>query len=335
MNSPGNFATKLDSKYSLTIAKWFNIKKSAISLRFDDNLDSHVNLVIPQLNSHDIKATFMINPGRNNFIISYKRHQDFWEKKVPKMGHRLGNHTWNHKGARNLKEAEYEIGEVSKLLWYLYPNENKLNVFASGGGETWGGRRWHKASFQYKYLVEKFFLLDLYSGEHKRVELNSNFSQIDWNLMIEDSIKNGNHLAFIFHKIGYKSLIDFLKEFLTGYNNCFYSNQFSLFLADLESKKDKIWIAPLIDILKYEREYKSSELQFISNNNFGFEYGLKVNTDSALYDHPLSLVYSVDNSEKHIKVFQNETKLEISRISQNHWSINVQPKTSKIFIRFT
>jgi len=319
----------------LSISKWYSAKRCAISLRFDDNLDSHVNLVIPQLNKYDIKATFMINPGRNNFIISYKRHQEFWEKQVPVMGHRLGNHTWNHKGAKNLEEAEYEIGEVSELLWNLYPNENKLNVFASGGGETWGGRRWHKASFQYKQLAEKFFLIDLYSGEHKRIELNSNFAQKDWNFMIDDSIENGTHQAFVFHKIGDKSSIDFLKEFITGYNNCFSSNKFLDFLADLESKKDKIWIAPLIDILKYEREYKSSELQFISNSDSELEYVLNVNTDLSLYDHPLSLVYSIVNTEKHIKVFQNETELEISKIFENCRVINVQPKSSSIFIKFT
>lgn len=334
MNSPGNFAAKLDSKYPLTIAKWFNIKKSAISLRFDDNLDSHVNFVIPQLNRYNIKATFMINPGRNNFIISYKRHRKFWEKQVPLMGHRLGNHTWNHKGAKNLKEAEYEIGEVSKLIWNLYPNENKLNVFASGGGETWGGRRWHKSSFQYKQLAENFFLIDLYNGEHKRVELNSNFTQGEWNFMIDDTIKKGSHQAFVFHKIGGKSWFDLLKELLTGYNNCFSSNQFLDFLSDLESHKDKIWIAPLIDILKYEREFKSSELQLVSESDFMMKYSINVDTDSSLYDHPLSLAYPVGNYAKQIKAFQDETELEISETIENNWIINIQPKTSEILIKF-
>lgn len=327
--------SKLLPSERLSISKWYNTKLCAVSLRFDDNLDSHVNFVIPKLNEYDIKATFMINPGRNNFIISYKRHQGFWEKEVPVMGHRLGNHTWNHKGAKNLEEAEFEIGEVCKLLCNLYPNENKLNVFASGGGETWGGRRWHKASFEYKQLAEKFFLIDLYSGEHKRAELNSNFTRKDWNFMIDDSIEKETHQAFVFHKIGDKSTIDFLKEFITGYNNCFSSNKFRDFLTDLESRKDKIWIAPLIDILKYEREYKSSELQFISNNDSTIEYVLNVNTDSSLYDHPLSLVYSIDNTENGIKVFQNETELEISKILENNRVINVQPKSSRIIIKLT
>jgi len=86
------------------IAKWYNNLEYAVSLRFDDNLDSHVEYVIPVLNKFSFKATFMINPGRN-----YKKYKDFWENDLPQMGHKLGNHTWHHHGAETQEEAEYEI----------------------------------------------------------------------------------------------------------------------------------------------------------------------------------------------------------------------------------
>lgn len=121
------------------IAKWFKNQKGAISLRFDDGLDSHINIAIPILNKYGLKGTFMTNPGKDR----YKSNKTFWETEIPRMGHRLGNHTMHHRGAKNLEEAEYEVGEPSKLIWKLYPNESKLLVFASGGGirVKWGGEK--------------------------------------------------------------------------------------------------------------------------------------------------------------------------------------------------
>ena len=101
------------------LAKWYNDFECAISLRFDDNLTSHIKYVIPVLNEFNFKATFMTNPGRNNLLISYNKHKKFWENEVQLMGHRLGNHTMHHQGAKNMEEAEYEIGEPSKIIWKL------------------------------------------------------------------------------------------------------------------------------------------------------------------------------------------------------------------------
>ncbi len=160
------------------IARWLDNKDSAISLRFDDSLESHVNIVIPLLNQYDFKATFMVNPGRKSYI----HYKEFWEKKVPKMGHRLGNHTMHHKGAGTLEEAEYEIGETSRIIWDLYPDQSKLLVFASGGGlfMKWGGKVWEDASNEYRELIKKYYLIDLYDGNHaaKGVDSNTPVQQI-------------------------------------------------------------------------------------------------------------------------------------------------------------
>ncbi len=185
VNNEKNYLCDLSRMYSYYypekyFLRWNNCLKlldgmnnydCAISLRFDDNLVSHVEYVIPLLNKYGFKGTFMINPGRN-----YKKYQDFWENKLPQMGHRWGNHTWHHEGAKNLEEAEFEIGEVSKLIWKLYPNESKFNVFASGGGEEWGGKRWSEALPAYKEIVKKYYLIDLYDGNHPALGLNSDYS---------------------------------------------------------------------------------------------------------------------------------------------------------------
>ncbi len=322
-----------DQKFLPRIAKWFNNKQCAVSLRFDDNLDSHVNIAIPLLNKSNIQATFMINPGRNNILINYNKHKDFWQKDVPLMGHRLGNHTWNHKGAKDLEEAEYEIGEASRLLWKLYPEKSRLNVFASGGGETWGGRRWHKASYAYKAIAEKYFLIDLYDGTHTRVELNSDYSEKQIKTYIETAEADQKHLAFVFHKIGNESLFDFIKHMLTGYNNCFSEIKFTDLLKELNKKRNSIWIAPLIDILKYKSECDSSSIELLDikePNVYVYNYSQKL--DPNLYDHPLTLILPKALSKQNNKVYQDGCELSIERYQDQECTANIKSHSSELII---
>ena len=70
--------------------------QGAVSLTFDDGLSSQLEIAVPMLNEHDLKATFYVNP----------RGDDWREKMAPwrevaKFGHEVGNHTVNHPCSRN------------------------------------------------------------------------------------------------------------------------------------------------------------------------------------------------------------------------------------------
>jgi len=311
------------------ISRWYKDYDCAISLRFDDNLESHVEYVIPLLNKYDFKATFMINPGRN-----FEKYKDFWENQLPKMGHRWGNHTWHHKGAKNPKEAEFEIGEVSKLIWKLYPNESKLNVFASGGGEEWGGERWSKALPVYKEIVKKYYLIDLYDGNHPALDLNSDYSLQKIKDIINKAISERKHQAFYFHKIGSNNLIDYMRKIITGYNYTFEEEKFSKMIEYLNSGKDKIWIAPLIQILKYQSEFEASNLELVKKDPDKIVIRLKIGTDPNLYDQDLTLKLSNHNNKPPVKVLQDKMELKLNQLSENKFISNVKPFDSEIQILY-
>ena len=239
------------------IAKWYQDKQAAISLRFDDSRISHVKYAIPLLNQYDIKATFMINPGAKE----YKKYKTFWETEVLKMGHRLGNHTMHHRGAGNLETADFEIGEVSRLLWRLAPDESRLNVFASGGGNVkWGGKRWEYADDSYKQLVKKYNLIDLYDGNHKSKSYRSSDTAEEYCNMIYNAIEKGRHRLFHFHNVGKPDLKDWTKKALKGVSLEVQLDTFKQILDCVVKYKDRAWVAPLIDILKYESQYKQANL---------------------------------------------------------------------------
>ena len=269
----------------------------------------------------------MVNPGRH-----YKKYKDFWEKVLPQMGHKLGNHTWHHHGAKNPEEAEFEIGEVSKLIWKLYPEDTKLNVFASGGGELWGGRRWHRTSKQFQAIPEKYYLIDLYDGKHPGIELNTNFSKELVTRLIDNAIAEKKHQAFIFHKIGPKNVKDFLRKIINNFNYTFDGLHFSYMLQYMNGKRDQIWMAPIIDIIKYETEFLSSKFDILSNKQDKIVARLKITSNPKLYDQELSLLIPSRRNLSPEMVLQNKNKVSLEKLSGDRVMCNIKPYGSEIII---
>ena len=75
---------------------------------------------------------------------------------------------------------------------------------------------------------------------------------------IKNTILDRKHLQLVFHKIGSKNIKDYLRKFIKNYNYTFSKEQFFSLLKYLKYKRDSIWIAPIIQIFKYETEFQSS-----------------------------------------------------------------------------
>src|SRR5262245_53787238 len=101
-----------------TVALYRGDKQAAFSWQFDDSAPSHADFVIPHLNARGLRGTFFINPGTDR----YKLRERNWTLTCPLWDQELANHSLHHNGAKSFKEAEREVGEVSKLIWKLYPN---------------------------------------------------------------------------------------------------------------------------------------------------------------------------------------------------------------------
>ena len=136
----------------------------------------------------------MVSPGRR----PYRKYKDFWEQRIPESTHSLGNHTWHHKGAKSVAEADREIGSVTHLIRSLYPQRSELMVFASGGGEKWGGKKWSRSDPAFRSLAEKYHLIDLYDGRHPSISCDTSSKIDELCASVEDAIKRGVHQAFHF-----------------------------------------------------------------------------------------------------------------------------------------
>jgi len=187
---------------------------------------------------------------------------------------------------------------------------------------------------QFKEIPKRYHLLDLYDGNHPAVTLDSDCTQQDIEKLIYKAIAEKKHQAFMFHKIGSKNLIDFLRKIITDYNYTFGEEQFLELIEYLNSKRDQIWIAPLIQILKYETELKSSELIVVKMNKNSITMRLNIGTDTNLYDQELSLIIPSIDSKPPTKVFQDHKLIGTIQNSKNEYICNIRPAGSKLVINY-
>lgn len=311
------------------IARWYDDKSAAVSLRFDDTLQSHVQVVAPMLSKVSMPGTFMVNPGKSLF----KKNEKFWMIDVPAMGHDLGNHTMNHRGAVDVKDADFEIGEATRIIRHIFPKRSPLMLFASGGGEKWGGKRWKNASPKYKGLVQKYDLIDLYDGQHDSFGVTWRVTVDDMRRQVEDAIKEGRHQAFSFHRIGSPGWKDRLRNLTGGNNYAFPVDKFESFINYLSSVSDRVWVATLLDILKYEKEFENSTLVNVAFDINSVAVDLIVNTDSDLYNQNLTMVFQrIHDTEPSIT--QNGIPITDFWTDNNSLVFYVSPVTSRITVHF-
>lgn len=71
--------------------KWPNGAKAAVVFTYDDGLDCHLDVAVPQLDEFGLKGTFFCT---GNSPALYERTEEW--RTITKRGHELGNHTLFH-----------------------------------------------------------------------------------------------------------------------------------------------------------------------------------------------------------------------------------------------
>jgi hypothetical protein len=313
------------------IAPWYRNLDAAVSLRFDDGLESHVTTVIPQLNRYGFRGTFLVSPGTGQ----YRAHQDFWERQVPAMKHRLGNHTMNHRGALTVEDADYEIGEAARTIWRVQPGGSKLLVFASGGGKKlWGGKEWEQADPAYRQLVQKYHLIDLYDGNHPYLSVRSTMNTSDLCGTVDTTLARKAHQSYAFHAVAQPSFLERVKAMIRSYSLAIDEETFSGFLGCLNERRQRLWVAPLDEVLKYQEEARAAVVETTRSDQHTATMKLTVRTDPALYDHPLTVILPPGAGRTVRSVRQDREPCTVYQDERGWVLIDVRPANSVITITY-
>lgn len=91
---------------------WPGGAKAAVSLSYDDALNSQLDHAVSALAAHNLKATFYLTLNSD----AYKARQTEWQA-LAKAGHELGNHSVHHACRASLANREWVTKEQDLDQW--------------------------------------------------------------------------------------------------------------------------------------------------------------------------------------------------------------------------
>ena len=119
-SSPGFAHSAKSSRFS-----WPNNKAAAVSLTYDDGLDSQLENAVPALDRRGLKATFFLTPENMQARVGD------WQA-VERNGHEMADHTFHHPCALKGYSADrFELEELKPTEQYLDEH------FGRGGRRTY------------------------------------------------------------------------------------------------------------------------------------------------------------------------------------------------------
>lgn len=241
--------------------RFWNNKKCAVVLTYDDALNTHLDNVIPLLDSLNFRATFYISGISQGFK---NRIQD-WAL-AAKKGNELGNHTLFHPCAGNIKgrewvKPEYDLNkytlqritdeiEMTNVLLEAIDGKKK-RTFAYTCGDMKVGdssfvdivKNYFVAARGVEGKIENIDEIDLSNIGCYVVNGQSADDLIE---LVNKAMNNEALIVFLFHGVGGEHSINVSLE-----AHC-------KLLHYLKQNEKNIWVAPLIDVAEYIKEYNKS-----------------------------------------------------------------------------
>jgi peptidoglycan/xylan/chitin deacetylase (PgdA/CDA1 family) len=300
------------------IANWPQGRAAALSIRFDDSHPTHLSKAIPILREYGFKGTFMVNPGpkepgsRQNY--SFETQHAEWEAVMKQGDMELANHSAHHRGAKGDDDMDREIGGAAEAIWRLTPGKSKLTALNLGGGTLWETTR------TLRHYLDRYHQFDASSGS---LGMDDSYGgRVDaFRKALETHLQRGLWCRTHYHYIG---------EGLSS-----SEAHFRAALDIAKEHQDKLWIAGMADIHKYQAERSSAKLTLAKSDANSLAFQLDCATDAALYDQPLTLELSPPESWKSRQITILDAKGQTINAADGHLRFEVPPRSSSFVIQAT
>lgn len=254
------------------IAHWPQGRVAALSIRFDDSHPTHLGKAIPILREYGFKGTFMVNPGpkepgsRQNYAFETQHAE--WEAVTKQGDMELANHSAHHRGARGDEDMENEIRSAAEAIWQLTPDRSKLMALNLGGGTLWETTR------TLRHYLDKYHQFDASSGS---LGMDDSYGgRVEaFRKALETHLARGLWCRIHYHYIG------------EGLSSSEANFRAALDIA--KQHQDKLWMAGMADIHKYQTERNSAKITLVRSDTKSLVFQLDCATDATLYDQPLTI----------------------------------------------
>jgi peptidoglycan/xylan/chitin deacetylase (PgdA/CDA1 family) len=242
-------------------AVWNN-KKCAVCLTYDDALNVHLDNVIPLLDSLGLKGTFYIS----GYFPAFGERAAEW-RSIAENGNELGNHTLFHpcegkSPGREWVRPDYDLNnytmqrlvdeiKMANILLKAIDGKTK-RTFAYPCGDTKVGDSSYVGKIEDDFVaargvegkMQRIDEIDLYSIGAFVINGQSGDELIS---LVKKAMETNVLVVFLFHGVGGEHS---LNVSLSAH---------SRLLHFLKQNERDIWVAPLIDISRYVKDYKQSK----------------------------------------------------------------------------
>ena len=244
--------------YAQTSTAWKG-KKCAVVLTYDDALHVHLDNAIPLLDSLGLKATFYLS---GYFPGSRERLADW--KKAARNGHELGNHTLFHpclgnRPGRGWVKPEYDLSRYTVQRMVDETGMNNVFLEALDGqtkrtfAYTCGDMKIGDTSFidnmksdfvaarAVRSQMHRIQEINLYDVDCYAINGQSGEEMIE---LVKKAMETNSLLVFLFHGVGGEHS---LNVSLPAHR---------LLLQYLKKQEADIWVAPMLEVAEYIKEWQ-------------------------------------------------------------------------------
>jgi peptidoglycan/xylan/chitin deacetylase (PgdA/CDA1 family) len=206
-----------------------NNNKASILLAFDDNVPTHLDIVIPELERRQMPGTFYINAGTGHF----QERREAWEQAAQSPFVAIANHTFSHRGVTGAAQLEEELEQNNKVLYALNPDLPAPRPLAFGRP---GGVPWTVSEDEELLALNKFYLVRrprFYSPAMPQKTPDE--ITVELIALVDDALATGNTVQIGFHGVG----------------GDWHSTPAACFLAlldKLDLHRDELWITDPVSL---------------------------------------------------------------------------------------
>lgn len=195
--------------------RWPDGKKAAVVFTYDDALDGHLDVAVPQLDEFGLKGTFYCIGNSPSLYI----RTDEW-RKIAQNGHELGNHTIFHpcNGTRgDWVKPEYDLRKYSldQIVAELKTANTLLKAIDGKTERTFAYTccDYVAGGTDFSGEVEKLFVAARLDGSVPENMNNYNvYKTPSWGVnnptaeqliaFVDEALKKGTIAVFMFHSVG-------------------------------------------------------------------------------------------------------------------------------------
>lgn len=313
------------------VCNWDNDKKAAIVLTFDDWSPGHYPIVVPELQSRGLNATFFVT----NTTGSYS-----WPQIITAAnnGNEIGNHTKTHPNNLTSTTTALLIDEVNgmktlidqnitnqKVTSFAYPfgNSNATVINQVRNSGHIGARGVNTGTYAYNFAPTNndYYNISTYA-------MDGTITTAVFNTQITNVIAGGGLLTYLYHSVDNAT-----NQYGDNWFAQVKQTALQAQLDALVAKKNTVWITTFSNALKYHKEKNCATLtQTQAPNGTTWKFNLTDTlANNSVFNQPLSIKLKM-NGVNYTSITQNGIAIAIDKVQNDSILFHAVPDGGPIIL---